>query len=359
MKVVISGATGAIGHALIAECVKQNIEVLALCRKESARAELLKDEVCKMLVQEMLCSVAEDTASTVFNCNLASEISDLPGTSRTEFIQQKINSLVNIAYIGLDDYLATLAYDDDTFQKQFANVPYDVFFHLAWGGTTGASRNDEALQRNNAEHALEAVKLAHRLGCHTFVGAGSQAEYGRVEGKLAATTPTNPENEYGKAKLAAGKATRELCGELSIKHIWTRILSVYGPYDTKTSMIMSALTKLTSGEVPQFTKGEQQWDFLYSMDAAKALLLVAQKGKAHRVYPIGSGTVKALREYIEILRKEASPDMQVDLGAIPYAEKQVMYLCADISELCEDTGFTPKTDFATGIRNILAVCYDK
>ena len=235
-------------------------------------------------------------------------------------------------------------------------MPYDIFFHMAWSGTTGASRNDEALQQQNAAYSLDAVRLAKKLGCHTFVFAGSQAEYGRVEGKLTADTPTYPENEYGKYKLQAGETTRALCESLSIKHIWARILSVYGPYDSKTSMIMSAISKLRNGEIAEFTKGEQQWDYLYSADAANALLLAAMKGKHGRIYPIGSGSVRALSEYIQILKNQIDPHAQIELGAVPYAPRQVMYLCADISQLKQDTGFEPKTEFEDGIREILRLC---
>ena len=35
---------------------------------------------------------------------------------------------------------------------------------------------------------------------------------------------------------------------------------------------------------------------------------------------------------------------------MPYAEKQIMYLCADISGLTLDTGFVPSTDFEDGIK---------
>ena len=316
MRVVITGATGAIGHALIAECIKQNIEVLAICHRGSKRAGMLVDEVGRMLQSKRI--------------GLDCELPD---------------RLIKIEYLNLDEYATGLP-----------SMPYDIFFHMAWSGTTGTSRNDEALQQQNAAYSLDAVRLAKMLGCHTFVFAGSQAEYGRVEGKLTADTPTYPENEYGKYKLQAGETTRALCESLSIKHIWARILSVYGPYDSKTSMIMSAISKLRNGEIAEFTKGEQLWDYLYSADAANALLLAAMKGKHGRIYPIGSGSVRALSEYIQILKNQIDPHAQIELGAVPYAPKQVMYLCADISQLKQDTGFEPKTEFEDGIREILRLC---
>ena len=42
MKAVITGATGAIGMALISELVKRDIEVLALCRPNSGRNSRLE-----------------------------------------------------------------------------------------------------------------------------------------------------------------------------------------------------------------------------------------------------------------------------------------------------------------------------
>ena len=357
MKVVITGATGAIGHALIAECIKQNIEVLAICHRGSKRAGMLADEVCHMLQSGHEGLNCESLNYQSLNC-------------------ETLNGLLKIEYLNLDEYATglnsvKLSYSEKCNDNScnsnscdsvscnsnlYDSNPYDIFFHMAWNGTTGASRNDEELQQQNAAYSLDAVRLAKKLGCHTFVFAGSQAEYGRVEGKLTADTPTCPENEYGKYKLQAGKTTRALCESLSIKHIWARILSVYGPYDSKTSMIMSAISKLRNGECAQFTKGEQQWDYLYSADAANALLLAAMKGKHGRIYPIGSGSVRVLSEYIQILKNQIDPHAKIELGAVPYAPRQVMYLCADIAQLKQDTGFEPKTEFEDGIREILRLC---
>ena len=82
---------------------------------------------------------------------------------------------------------------------------WDVFFHFAWLGTTGAARNDMYLQNQNVRYALDAVAAAKRFGCHAFIGAGSQAEYGQVEGLLTPETPAFPEMGYGIGKLCAGQ----------------------------------------------------------------------------------------------------------------------------------------------------------
>lgn len=45
--------------------------------------------------------------------------------------------------------------------------------------------------------------------------------------------------------------------------------------------------------------------------------------------------------------------LPLGFGEVPYSEKQVMHLEADISALRKDTGFKPETDFETGIRQTI------
>ena len=296
-RAILTGATGAVGSALIKELIKNNIEVLVLCRENSVR-----------------------------NCNIP------------------IHPLVTKEYCDLSEL---------NLVANKTGKDWDVFFHFAWLGTTGVARNDMYLQNQNVRYALDAVAVAKRFSCHTFIGAGSQAEYGRVEGLLTPETPAFPEMGYGIGKLCAGQMTREYAHQLGMKHIWTRILSIYGPNDGAQSMVMSTIAKLKKGEVPQFTKGEQMWDYLYSGDAAVAFRLLGERGHDGKVYVLGSGKARPLSEYIKEIRDAVKPNAEIALGAIPYGEKQVMHLQADISELEKDTGWNPKTSFESGIKTIV------
>lgn len=305
MRAVITGATGSIGMALIGELIDRGIPTLVLCRADSQRSARIPDHP---LIQKMDCPLAKMKDFS------------LPEGER-----------------------------------------YDVFFHFAWEGTTGAARNDMMLQNQNVRYTLDAVELAERLGCHTFIGAGSQAEYGRVEGKLSAQTPAFPENGYGMAKLCAGQMSRVMCEAKGMRHIWARILSVYGPYDTEGSMVMSTVRKLMAGQATSFTAGEQIWDYLYSGDAAKAFVGLAERGVRGKVYCLGGGSPRPLKDYIVAIRDAVAPGAALGLGEVPYAKGQVMYLCADITELRADTGFCPEISFEEGIRRTAewAVCEKK
>lgn len=233
-------------------------------------------------------------------------------------------------------------------------APVDAFFHLAWAGTIGPGRDDMLLQTQNIRCAIEAAQAAKKLGCEVFVGVGSQAEHGRIEGKVTANAPCFPTNGYGMAKLCAGQMTRVVCRQLGIRHVWARVLSVYGANDGPLSVISVLLDKLTRGEKPALTAGEQMWDYLYAEDAGDALCCMAEAGRDGAIYPVGSGRIRPLREYFEALRDAVDPGLPLGLGEIPYPPNQVMHLEADISELTRDTGFTPRTPFEEGIREVVA-----
>lgn len=296
-RAIVDGATGAIGSALVKELTDKGIEVLVLVRPKSSRKD----------------NIMYKPAVSVLEC-------------------------------GMDGY-STL--------ENLTEKKYDVFYHLAWAGTAGPGRNDMYLQTKNIRYALDAVGVARRFGCKKFIGAGSQAEYGRVEGKLKPDTPTFPEMGYGYAKLCAGQMTKDYAHQLGMEHIWTRILSIYGPNDGKQSMIMSTIDKLLKGEVPKFTKGEQLWDYLYSDDAAKALHLLGEKGKDGKVYVLGSGQVHPLAEYICTIRDIVDPGAKIKIGAVPYSDRQVMHLEADIGAIKRDTGWSPLVEFKEGIIKIV------
>lgn len=295
-KVVITGATSMIGRTLLEYLLNKNIKVLAIIRENSKKRK------------------------------------ELPINKNLNIIECNLSNLNNL---------------------EMKENDFDVFFHLAWDGTFGESRNNMYKQTQNIKYTLDAVNLAKKLGCKTFVGAGSQAEYGIVEGIINENTNTFPENGYGIAKLTAGKMSRILANKYNIKHIWTRIFSVYGPYDREETMIMTSIKSMLNGYSPDYTKGEQIWDYIYSEDVAKAMYLIAKNGSNNEIYCIANGKSKPLKEYIKILKNKINKDIKLKLGTIPYSDKQVMNLNVDTNILKTNTGFIPETTFEEGIEKTI------
>ena len=54
----------------------------------------------------------------------------------------------------------------------------DEFYHLAWEGARFPQNENPIIQDTNFLASIDALRLAIRLGCKSFVATGSQAEYG-------------------------------------------------------------------------------------------------------------------------------------------------------------------------------------
>jgi nucleoside-diphosphate-sugar epimerase len=110
---------------------------------------------------------------------------------------------------------------------------------------------------------------------------------------------------------------------------------------------------LQKGHLPEYTKCEQRWDYLYCDDAAKALLAIGQNGVTGKTYPLGSGSKRKLSEYLELVKDIVAPDAVLQYGKKEYYPHQPMYLCADVSDLTNDTGWKPEVSFEEGIKKII------
>ena len=299
--IVITGATSMLGIALIEECLRKSIEVIAIAHRNSKN------------------------------------LSRVPKSDRIRLIELDNEELGNFDPLDLRA---------------------EVFYHFAWDstgrGVDGSDlRLDAGLQSKNIGTTLDAVRLAQKFGCRKFFFAGSQAEYGVSDRPLNRRTPINPSMAYGVAKYAAGRLSEILCRSLGIEFIHGRILSVYGINDGAQTLISYLIRSYLADERPQLTAGEQLWDYLYADDAARCFRLLGESDAAHGVYCIGSGVARPLREYIEIIHRLTGSTVELIFGEKSYAPDQVMFLQADISDLRRDCGFSPSISFEDGIGRII------
>lgn len=294
--VIITGPTGSIGSALVKSFALSGINVYAVCRSGSKR------------------------------------LKNIEGIEGVHIVECDISDLSSLESSGIHG---------------------DAFIHLGWEKTTLQGRDNLDCQLKNIEYTLDAVRLAKATGCKVFVGAGSQAEYGVADCALSGDTPVNPESGYGIAKYAAGKFALNLANQLGLRFNWCRILSVFGEGDSETSLISYLIKTAINGETASLSPCGQTWDYLYSKDCAEAIRAVTERGVDKKTYCLGSGKPKLLKEYVLELIETVNPMAKVEFGARDYYPHQPMYLVADISELTADTGWTPKTEFKDGIKNIL------
>ncbi|WP_022761367.1 NAD-dependent epimerase/dehydratase family protein [Butyrivibrio sp. AD3002] len=311
-RVLVTGGTGVTGTALVRYLLEKKIEVIAIVRPGSFREKYLPDDPGLHIVHKNLMEIG----------SIADEIKDYGS--------------------------------------------FDAMFHLAWEGSTISdkvgSRDNMELQSRNIVYTVDAARLCKDIGSPVFVMTGSQAEYGEQGGDISEDISEDiipaPQNGYGNAKLCAENMTRIMCHKSGVKHICARLFSVYGPYDGTNSLINTSILKLLKGERPQYTKGEQMWNYLYSFDAAKALLFLAEKGKSCESYNVASRTQMPLKEYIRMMHDVVNSEISPIFGEKDYPGGKLTEMRSDISKLVAATGFSEEYSFKQGIEQIMKWCVE-
>lgn len=230
-----------------------------------------------------------------------------------------------------------------------AEKTYDIFFHLAWAGSAGEGRKNAFLQTENIRQSIEALVLAKKLGCHTFVFAGSIMEAEQAAAEQAGLPPKQTDC-YALAKGAAAKLTRALAKEWGIRHVTGRVTNAYGVGEWSDRLICGLMDTWKKGETPLLTAGTQLYDFLYVTDAARAFAAVGEKGMDGKTYVIGSGKPRPLREWLEEAMTVTGG--RAEFGKIPFSGVSLRKSDFDTEELEQDTGFCCRVPFAEGIRRL-------
>lgn len=296
-KAVVTGANGFVGSALCRELVKNNVNVTAIVRNHKSNI---------------------------------SEISNLDN--------------ISIVYCELSEYIKL--------PQIVLDRGFDVFYHFAWEGSSGELRGNDKVQMDNIKYTCDAVRISSELGCKKFVFAGSIMEY-EIHTLMQKEMCPNVKTLYCSAKLAADYMARTIAASKGIDYVCAVISNAYGPGEISMRLINTTIRKFLSGEHCAFSAGEQIYDFIYIVDAAKALLAVGELGRANKIYYIGSMNPKPLKEFLMELRDIVSPGTEIGLGELPFEGVSLSYKEFDIEAVKNDTGFIPKVSFEEGIQKTM------
>lgn len=293
-KIVITGATSMLGTALTEVAVREGMEVYAVIRPNTKRSD--------RLIPSPLVHPVDGSLETL------SEIQGLPKDC-------------------------------------------DAFYHFAWAGTGREERDEPTIHERNIRYTLEAVELAEKAGCRRFIGAGSQAEYGPVDGVINEKTGHHPVTSYGVAKYAAGILSRKLCEGKGMDHVWGRVFSVYGPHDNEGTMLDYAIACFGNEETAQFSSAAQPWNYLYESDAGEMFYALGKDSVPSGTWLIANPESRPLREYIDILMKAYGPEAKAEFAAPVLA--RAPGLDVDAEKTMRAIGYRPRISFQEGIRRMI------
>jgi nucleoside-diphosphate-sugar epimerase len=230
----------------------------------------------------------------------------------------------------------------------------DVIVHTAWSGVDSKSRNDRSQITDNVQSSCNLIDAGVAADVRKFVGLGSQGEYGLLSGKISESDLPIPTSVYGAAKLAVLHLTRQIAAQSDMSFAWLRLFSTYGPQDNPNWLIPSLIETMLNGERPKTSLGIQLWDYLFIDDVARGIVAAAVASDAKGVFNLGSGQPIAIRAVVEQIRELVNPGLELVFGEIEYRPDQIWHMEADISRLTAATGWRPSVQLRSGLEATIA-----
>ena len=172
----------------------------------------------------------------------------------------------------------------------------------------------EAFVRTNVLGAQVLLETCRAKGARRFVQVSTDEVYGALgpeEPPWSEDRPLRPSSPYAASKAGAdllvAAAHRTHGQDVCI----TRCSNNYGPCQFPEKLVPLTITNaLQDREVPVYGDGRQQRDWIAVEDHARAILTVAERGRAGAVYNIGARcerfNVDVVREVLRLLGKPES-----------------------------------------------------
>ena len=297
MTAVVSGANGFVGSAVVRELLNYNYRIYAL----------VKDGECD--------NIPQDKRVTCISFDL-SELTEL--------------------------------------HKKLPKENYDIFYHFAWAGSAGPARADTALQLQNAQWTVDALRLAKEIGCTRFVCAGSIMEHETMAAAYSQGNRPGLGYIYGGGKVISHIMCMSVAAQIGIDLVWAEITNAYGIGERSPRLVNTTIQKCIRGETPQFTAGTQNYDFVYIDDVARAFRLIGERGKPFYEYIIGSSTARPLKEFLLEMQAAIAPELTFQFGDVPFTGVDLPISKFDCSQTERDTGFHAQVSFAEGCKRTKA-----
>ncbi len=229
----------------------------------------------------------------------------------------------------------------------------DVFIHFAWDGSGYAGRADDSIQSRNISYSMDALRICEKLGCGSFIFSGSQAEYGRIYGKIAENTECCPVSAYGKAKLEFSRRAEEFLKRKGIRFVHLRIFSVYGPGDRASSLVSSCVKAFNSGENILLGSCSQKWNYLHIDDFVRAIMQMVHCEAMDGIYNVAGADTRPLKDFVEEIYTLSNRTGRYELGKTKANPEGSPALEPEIGKIRKFLGWNPEVDFSEGILQIM------
>ena len=178
----------------------------------------------------------------------------------------------------------------------------DTVIHIAWYAEPGmylqSPRNLECLIGS-----VNMAKGATRAGVRRIVGIGSCLEYDLTGGKLSVESPLNPVTLYAAATTAVYSTLSQFLPSQGVEFLWCRLFYLYGDREDPRRLVPYIRSMLAAGKPAELGSGDQIRDFT---DVVVAGEMIADEALGDRqgAVNICSGVPITVREIAEKIADE-------------------------------------------------------
>jgi UDP-glucose 4-epimerase len=247
--------------------------------------------------------------------------------------------------------------DRDLVQQTIARIQPHWIIHLAAiHFIPYCNQNPYESANINIQGTINILDAAKKLDClEKILFASTAAVYPIVDTPIAETFITNPLDIYGLSKLAGERLVNEFYLETNIPSIVCRFFNAFGPRETNAHLIPEIHRQVVEGKRQiQLGNLDPQRDFIHTSDMSLALRLLLEKfATGIDTFNIGSGMEYSVREVVQAFERAIgeSIEIQVDPARVRKVERQ--HLCADIQKLSEFLDWKPAISLDRGIQQLI------
>ena len=235
--------------------------------------------------------------------------------------------------------------DLDATRRVFDTAKPDIVLHLA-SHVVGSRSPDVVLStyHSNLTSTVNLLLAAQENECRRVVLTGSLEEPDPSDDWPVPSSP------YAAAKLAAGSYGRMFNALFGLSVVTLRVFMVYGPGQSdETKLIPYVITSLLKGEVPTFTSGVREVDWIHVDDVAKAYLTAAvASGVDGKTLDVGTGELATVRDVVEKLFSIIGSKEDPAFGAVEDRQMEQVRR-ADVQQTNRIRQWKPTLDLDSGV----------
>ena len=141
----------------------------------------------------------------------------------------------------------------------------------------------------------------------------------------------------------------------SIKFINLRLEHFFGLNDDPSKFTTYVFHQCLNHQPLKLTSGIQERDFIYIDDlisAFKCILSSLDEINNFEHIDVGSGVAVKVRDFVELVAKVTDSQSNIEFGAVPMRENELMYSCADTRRM-KTLGWEPAYSLHDAVMNMI------